>query len=282
MNSELETWLEAATRGVPGEARASARAELLAHYEDAVADYTAAGCDEAAAHRQALADLGAAAAVGRALRQTHHAERYYKLALALGIGLPLCLPLFAVTFIWADGAILVCWLLPLLVTLSAFRVLLGQQLEMETGLRPYRLARASWILLGAVIILTPFLLPGHNVFSLLAPVAADGQNLIRLMLLALLAMALGGVGVSLIWLGDTLLTYRRYCSRVEQIVAGLLLGSGFILLSGLVAATQVELALIVGLITILSIITFTTLHGLMLWLIFRAWYRKGDSPAAPA
>lgn len=67
----LTKWLRTATQGLPEDVTLSLREELQSHYEDAVRDYLAQGKDSADAHRAALADLGDARQVGRALRRVH-------------------------------------------------------------------------------------------------------------------------------------------------------------------------------------------------------------------
>ncbi|MBN1200370.1 MAG: hypothetical protein JXJ20_00810 [Anaerolineae bacterium] len=58
--SDLARWLDAATAGLPADTAESARAELAAHVEDAVAGYAEQGLSAADAQQRALADLGGA------------------------------------------------------------------------------------------------------------------------------------------------------------------------------------------------------------------------------
>jgi hypothetical protein len=67
----LADWLRTATRGLPEDVAFSLREELQSHYEDAVREHLAQGKDSADAHHAALADLGDARQVGRALRRVH-------------------------------------------------------------------------------------------------------------------------------------------------------------------------------------------------------------------
>lgn len=83
VSREVDRWLKAATRGLPPASRADIRAELLAHFEDACADYQAEGLTLAQAQRAALADLGNSHETARAFGQTQQLERRY-LAGAIG------------------------------------------------------------------------------------------------------------------------------------------------------------------------------------------------------
>ena len=58
MNGELGDWLALASGDVPVGEQQRLRAELLAHYEDAVNLYMQQGKSPVEAHRAALADLG--------------------------------------------------------------------------------------------------------------------------------------------------------------------------------------------------------------------------------
>jgi hypothetical protein len=64
-------WLAEATQGLPREAATQARAELIAHYEDAVEEHQCQGKGRHEAHAAALADLGDADTVRRMLRRVH-------------------------------------------------------------------------------------------------------------------------------------------------------------------------------------------------------------------
>jgi len=61
----LERWLEIATRNLAEEGQARVRAEIEAHYWEAVEDDLAHGKSEEEAHRQALKLLGDSQSAGR-------------------------------------------------------------------------------------------------------------------------------------------------------------------------------------------------------------------------
>jgi len=75
----FERWLTTATQGLPPQIDSEIRAELIAHYEDAVAAYREQGLAPETAQKAALADLGDAQTVRRMLRRVHlsHGERIY-------------------------------------------------------------------------------------------------------------------------------------------------------------------------------------------------------------
>lgn len=113
MNTDLKRWLDTATKGLPDDIIESVREELLAHYEDALEDYTRHGITDEQAQSIALADLGDARETGQALRQTHLAARKYIFAAVMSIA-PLLLmlvslflsvaALFAIVGYTTDGA----------------------------------------------------------------------------------------------------------------------------------------------------------------------------------
>ncbi len=69
--TNLDQWLQVATRNLPRDAALTVRSEIEAHYEEAVAEYEARGLGREAAQATALANLGEARKVGRALRRVY-------------------------------------------------------------------------------------------------------------------------------------------------------------------------------------------------------------------
>ncbi|MBN1991834.1 MAG: hypothetical protein JW953_03970 [Anaerolineae bacterium] len=78
---DLSRWLETVTQQLPAQAAAYTRDELTAHYEDALADYLAAGLTPDEAHAQAMADLGEGDVVSRGLKDAHLGYRRYQWAM---------------------------------------------------------------------------------------------------------------------------------------------------------------------------------------------------------
>lgn len=89
---DLSRWLETATKGLPVKASEIVRTEIEAHYADAVEAYLAQGETPTQAHLAAMADLGDVQATGRALRDTHLAERRYVRAAIVSMLWPLYYP----------------------------------------------------------------------------------------------------------------------------------------------------------------------------------------------
>ncbi|MBN1218872.1 MAG: hypothetical protein JXM69_08090 [Anaerolineae bacterium] len=81
IHPDLSRWLDAVTRELPAEAAAYTRHELVAHYEDAVTDYTAAGLAPDEAHAQAMANLGQDEVISRGLKDAHLGYRRYQWAM---------------------------------------------------------------------------------------------------------------------------------------------------------------------------------------------------------
>jgi hypothetical protein len=69
--TNLEQWLQVATRNLPRDVALTVRGEVEAHYEEAMAEYEARGLGREAAQAAALADLGEARKVGHALRRVY-------------------------------------------------------------------------------------------------------------------------------------------------------------------------------------------------------------------
>jgi hypothetical protein len=128
---ELARWLEAATRGLPPAAQEVVRAEIEAHYADAVGDHQALGQTAAEAHRAAMADLGDVRATAHALRDTHLARQRYLKAMAVSLVatfLYVLLPaLYATSGAAALASIVLRVSLPLVVfyTFYSLKMLLG-------------------------------------------------------------------------------------------------------------------------------------------------------------
>jgi hypothetical protein len=80
IHHDLANWLNDATKDLPPDAVQKSRAEIIAHYEDAVAEYIEAGQTEAQAHTQAMRDLGAADLTAGSLSDVYRGQIHYKLA----------------------------------------------------------------------------------------------------------------------------------------------------------------------------------------------------------
>ena len=93
--STLQEWLLVATKKLPTAVSHTVTQELTNHFLDAVEEYEADGLSQPEAEARALAELGAAEAVGRRLKDVHLGQPHYKTAafaslliLALMMGIP--------------------------------------------------------------------------------------------------------------------------------------------------------------------------------------------------
>ncbi len=80
IHPDLERWLAQATAGLPAETAALARAEIAAHYADALDDYQEQGLNPAEAQTRALRDLGAPDVVADGFNDVHRGQRHYPIA----------------------------------------------------------------------------------------------------------------------------------------------------------------------------------------------------------
>lgn len=75
---DLTRWLDQATEGLLPEQAAPIRAELTAHFEDAVEAWVEQGMSPQDARQRALADLGDPCTTARSLNDTHRGQQEYK------------------------------------------------------------------------------------------------------------------------------------------------------------------------------------------------------------
>lgn len=85
---DLDRWLKQATHGLTADEAADIRDELRWHYEDSRADFIAEGMSPQAAHRAAMASLGAADDVGAEFREIRFIGTRYLLVALLGLIYP--------------------------------------------------------------------------------------------------------------------------------------------------------------------------------------------------
>ena len=137
---ELTRWLDAATHGLPKDAQTWIRAELYAHYEDAVQDQLERGAAADEAQRAALAELGSAKAIRRDLSETHLAERRYRFAAAISLIFPLAMLAHIILIARGSAGLDVIaydllLLLPLLYVLRSLHTLLVQRFDLHVERR---------------------------------------------------------------------------------------------------------------------------------------------------
>ncbi len=91
LHPDLNRWLDTITQNLPADAAAYTRNEIIAHYQDAVADYTAAGSTPEDAHTQAMADLGQDSDTARGLKDAHLGHRRYQWAMLASLSVLVCM-----------------------------------------------------------------------------------------------------------------------------------------------------------------------------------------------
>lgn len=221
LHPEFERWLTAAVRSVPADARQQVRAELLAHYADALSDYRTQGVGDAAAHAAAMRDLGDVRATAELMQSTHAPRGRYLYAALLTLAPAVC-GFASATMISVDLSSLhnLAALIASLYVLNTFARLLA-----ETHWRP-QVDPALWLIrIGLLALIIPSLLaawlPGSSdypaVYLINDPLIFGPAKLRALlgldhsfgaleayMLLATLILAGGWI-----WLGERLLRTRQ-------------------------------------------------------------------------
>ncbi len=278
---DLARWLEAATKGLPAAAQAVVRAEIEAHYADAVGDHRAAGQTAEEAHRAAMADLGDVRATARALRDTHLARQRYMKAMIVSLiatFLFLLLPaLYAVPGVAVLASIVLRVSLPVAVfyTFYSLKLLLG--FDARSVDRPIAILVWSAVVFNAACALiwilfnqAPAIESGERSLWAAAPLAERALDLI----------AFGGevvtdVGLFLLWLG---------LMKIKNPVYGLLSPLRFFLLAvgcadlGFLIAIALEAHLPAMLLGPLASLLLIFVFALMSLLFFRAAYRRSAPP----
>jgi hypothetical protein len=278
---ELARWLEAATQGLPQAAQAVVRAEIEAHYADAVSDHRASGKTAEEAHRAAMADLGDVRATARALRDTHLARQRYVRAALLSLAatfLFVLLPvLYAVPGIAALTSIVLRVALPVAVfyTFYSLKMLLGFYARSVD--RPIAILVWSAVVFNAACALIwilfnqpPAIESGERSLWAAAPFGERALDLI----------AFGGevvtdIALFLLWLG---------LMKMKDPVYGLLSPLRFLLLAvgcadlGFLIAIALEAHLPAMLLGPLASLMLILVFALMTLIFFRAAYRRAAPP----
>jgi hypothetical protein len=278
---DLAHWLEAATQGLPAAARAVVRAEIEAHYADAVGDHRASGKAEEEAHRAAMADLGDVRATARALRDTHLARQRYLKAMAVSLAAIATFMLMPTLYSVVKSEMLVSiiirvsLLLSTLYTLFSLKVLLrldGRWLDRPISLVVWSILAADgarilfWILFGQPAITET----GDRSFWAAAPLfpkALDG--------VALGGEFATGAGLLLLGLGLTQVKHPLYGLRIPLQYLMLVMGC---LEVGFIAAIVFEASVAAALLGSLGLLTIVLAFALLTLIFFRAVYRRSAPP----
>lgn len=277
--SELESWLAAATRGLSPDVSAIVRAEIEAHYLDALDEHRARGKTHHEAHMVAMRELGHTQETAQKLREVYLMQRRYLFASALSLVYPVMLivtnflPLSALT----DTILLLSLLIPIVYILRTFKLLLNLRFDTQRADRAitYLLAGMStWIdlqIASWVFFQMPNASSGLRPFSQSAPP-------LEMLLDVLSISGLFVSGVSLILLSDCL-------SQLKVSLFGLVKPLRFSTLCGGFAIMAYGLGLLLENFTIATsasliiIPTGTIIHTLWTLIFFRAAMRDSTQPA---
>jgi hypothetical protein len=285
---ELARWLQTATRGLSREVRDRVRAEIEAHYHDALADHLAAGKGADEAHRAALADLGEPQGTACALRGAYVSTARMLAALGLALVFPFLfftLPLVVLSLTGSEVAVMISWNV-LIFGATAFVLLTFRRLVAQNHHASQLdrwLAMSIWGLgidTGAVVV-------SLLVFGVAAITQAENRTLWEvspLIQVVLDWVALSGVFV----VGVGLLIAAGILRRLENSLYGLrellaaalglagLLVVGFVLslLFSAIADTSLTAAVLSSLIWVFH----TIILAVLALLFFRAVYRGRRDP----
>ncbi len=278
---DLARWLETATKGLPAAAQQVVRAEIEAHYADAVSDHRAAGKTAEEAHRAAMADLGDVRATARALRDTHLARQRYAraamLSLAVLAAFTLARTLNDIIGSWVLTSVIVrgCFVLSALYALYSFKVLL--QLDSRFIERPISVVAWSLVVFNGTCVLfwVLFNQPTVNEIGTRSPWVAAPFFQKALDLTSLGGELATGVGSLLLGLGFAKAKNPLHGLRIPLCFLLLVLGCAEVgYIAGLIF--EVRLAIILGAVSS-SLVAYLT-FALIALLFFRAAYPRSLPP----
>jgi hypothetical protein len=272
---ELNQWLDEATKALPAKVNAHARQELQTHYEDAVEAHSAQGQSPFEAHRAALAELGDAKEIARALRETHLAERRYAIAAMLALLYPMSLfvtlgPLGGYDFlsIFISNALL---LIPSLYILSAFRLLLRGRFNFECANGAIALVSAGLVVLTTTPTIATLLL-GQPTATQMLRVFGEGASPLQPAFDAVAALGVFIAGGGLVWLAERLMFLENslYGLRLPFRLMAFLLGASLMSFAVAVTLNATTLALFSN---VFILLFATVTYCLWTLIFFRAAYR---------
>lgn len=204
LERDFEQWLAQATQGLPDVVSSLTQDELRAHYEDTVAEFMGEGETAVSAHQLALKTLGGSSETRQGLRDTHLAGRRYKTAVAVGLVLPLLMPvgLFTILIEWV---LALTAFLPLFFALYSLEFYLRQTYFFEEARRPVRLI----LLAGSVSIVISLLFPWLFGCSIFAGEGCGGGTTVLLTAYGLMYAGIALVGVAFLSLSCTLSVLKK-------------------------------------------------------------------------
>jgi len=280
-NQELTRWLEMATRGLSPATKEQVRAEIEAHYADAVGDYQAQGKTIAEAHQAALADLGDAPATARALRGTHQAKWRYVKAVAISLAVLLILPLLPVIYNISGSEKLASIVLRLTLLFSTLYVLYSLKVLLRLDVRP--VDRSISFVIWCVIIADGARVLFWLLFNqpAITETAARSWWLAAPFLVKVLDLAaLGGEfasGIALFLLGLDLMKVKNRLYGLRMPLCLLLMAVGCMEV-GFITAIMAEAYLAAELLSAFGFLSIILTFALTSLLFFRAAYRGAAPP----
>lgn len=265
IDAELVDWLQVATDGLPTDVCEIVEAEIVAHYEDAVADHMHWGKTAVEAHRVALSELGDETETRYDLQVTHLAERRYKIALILGITGPFLMPIAALISrsYWGIFFFTLAMVVPSVYALKTFQILLEQRYHFYSTRRLIRI-----ILFSLVVILVMI---GLDVYVSDMPDETLRWQINRFVG-GVSSLGLLVIGAMLMLLGDELSELNDNLLGLQNTLRLLLLTLGFCLLMSVVTGL-VKAYVVVTYFVVPSVFVYAVLFAFLILLFFRAVYR---------
>ena len=282
----LETWLAEATRGLSGPAASLARAELAAHFEDAVDEYLAAGFTLAEANGRVLRDLGAPDMTADGFNDVHRGRRHYQIAAGISLlnifiifGLPWVLELIGAVTPLTTALAYLARVITMGYVLWTLRRLLGWRLHARNLDRPFVLliggiAGETLAAILSLMVLGSMLAVDSNF------VLSDATTVPQALVVLLVIVSRMAAGFGAVELGLRLLRVDRdqlYGLNVP--LAGLALAMG-VALPGMSLLAHLGALTLTMLMMLVILLVHTLLWPLLTLIFFRAVYHPAsDAPA---
>jgi hypothetical protein len=285
--TDLQRWLETATAGLPTAAAALTRAEIEAHYEDALADYLEQGLPQAEAHARTMADLGAADVTADGLCDVHRGRRHYAIATLLSLLTFFVIFVIPAQFFHAGYGedslpILAAYIMRgglMIYVMLVFRWLLSWRFRIPAAIPPLNLLMAG-LALETIGMVLAILITGTSNYADISRPLYQSETLIQLVLLVITQAGRVAASLGALRIGYLLARSEShlYGLRLPMAVLTTAMGLGLALAIGLPYFTM-EGGL---LITAFLLITHVLVWPALTLLFFRAAYRSPVHPAQVA
>ncbi|MFC1974773.1 hypothetical protein ACFLXQ_00060 [Chloroflexota bacterium] len=288
LHPDLKHWLDTVTQQLPLEATDYTRNELIAHYEDAMAGYIAAGLSPDQAHTQAMTDLGKDEVTWRGLKDAHLGYKRYQWAMIASFSMLMFMLGFPIIYLASglkenSSQVITLFVIDdlLLYGLTTFVLFSVKQLFTwrfnlsETG-------RFIWLSVGGLTLqiiadITSVLMFGysHNVGNKYVTIFQTGSVLeTGLHLVSLVGFVL--IGIGLLGLARQILKTKPGLYGLSVLLAVLLMVMGGCFVSGWFWLNiSSAISLLIGVIVQLC---HLIIWSLLTLLFFRALYRPAGHP----